>query len=122
MQQPESLPSEWRQRATELRTWAAAESAACALERAADELEQSLQRRSEETLNLKEAAGVSGYTADHLSRLIRGGKLNNAGRPRAPRIRRSDIPQKPSRVAPAVTSTYDPIADARSLLSRRGGR
>jgi len=49
-----------------------------------------------DALNLREAAEESGYSADHLGRLVREGKIPNAGRPNAPRIRRADLPRKTS--------------------------
>lgn len=119
---PQALPAAWRTRASELRLWAAAEGAACALERAAAELERALQHRADEVLTLGEAAEASGYSADHLGRLLRQGTLRNVGRTHAPRVRREDVPQKPGHVAAPVAGAYDPIADARSLLSRRGAR
>lgn len=48
------------------------------------------------TLTPAQAAEVSRYSADHLKRLIRDGKIPNAGRPNAPLIRRSDLPLRPS--------------------------
>lgn len=49
----------------------------------------------DEVLNLTQAADESGYAAGHLGRLVRGGKIPNAGRPNAPKIRRCDLPCKP---------------------------
>lgn len=49
---------------------------------------------TEVSLSLAEAARRSGYSADHLGRLVRQGKIPNAGRPNAPRIRLSDLPRK----------------------------
>ena len=49
-----------------------------------------------DVLNLREAAEESGYSADHLGRLVREGKVPNAGRPNAPKIRRADLPRKAS--------------------------
>ena len=40
------------------------------------------------------AARESGYSADHLGRLVRDGRIPNAGRPGAPRIARSHLPRK----------------------------
>lgn len=48
----------------------------------------------EPTFKLREAARRSGYSEDHLGRLVRAGKIPNAGRPGAPRIRLSDLPIK----------------------------
>lgn len=55
---------------------------------------------ADDTLNLQEAARESGYSADHLGRLLRDGKLPNAGRANAPRIRRRDLPRKPAALRP----------------------
>ena len=49
-------------------------------------------------LNLTQAAAESGYSPDHLGALVRTGMIPNAGRPHAPKIRRQDLPLKPSRV------------------------
>lgn len=117
------LPAAWRSRAIELRAWAAAEGAAAALEGAAVQLEAALRHADDELLTLTEAAAVSGYSADHLGRLVRDGTIRNAGRPNAPRIRRGDLPVKPSaQLASAAPPLYDPQTDARTLLSRRGER
>lgn len=51
-----------------------------------------------ETLNLSNAARESGYSPDYLGRLVREGRIPNAGRPNAPKIRRSDLPRKASRL------------------------
>ena len=77
-------------------------------------------------LNLTQAAKVSGYSADHLGRLVRDGTLVNHGRPHAPRIRRGDLPQRPAARAAACNDgapAYDPATDARTLWSRpnKGG-
>lgn len=121
-----ALVAAWRSRARELEPYAP--TVATAFSRAAEELERVLQLEAEEVLTLAVAATESGYTTDHLSRLIREGKIPNAGRPHAPRIRRSDLSRKPSarrQGAPVAASDgprYDPVADARALLGRRGGQ
>lgn len=75
-----------------------------------------------EALTLKQAAERSGYSANHLGRLIRDGRIPNAGQPNAPRIRRGDLPRKPApALAPMELRPYDLIADARKLGSRRKG-
>lgn len=92
-----------------------------ALEQAAAELEDALHSATAHVVTLEQAATVSGYTADHLARLLRTGRIPNAGRRNAPRIRVGDLPSKQRSVARATSGTYDPDADARSLMSRRGG-
>src|SRR5690242_15766656 len=104
----DALSDTWRARAEELRRWAAADGAACALEQAAHELEAVISRGADEQLSLKEASDASGYSADHLGRLIRNGSIANAGRPNAPRIRRGDLPRKAGTLP----------AEARSGISR----
>jgi hypothetical protein len=49
----------------------------------------------DELLTLTEAARRSGYSREHLSRLVGLGTIPNAGRRNAPRIRAADLPRKP---------------------------
>jgi hypothetical protein len=71
-------------------------------------------------LTLAAAAALSGYSTDHLARLVRQGTLPNAGRRGAPRIRRADLPIRPkARIATPRNNEYDPNTDARSLGARR---
>ncbi len=49
-----------------------------------------------EALTLADAARESGYTPDHLGKLLRKGTIPNAGRKNAPRILRCHLPYKPS--------------------------
>ena len=95
----EGLPANWRRRAKALRRYGS-EPPAVALERCADELEATIRDRDETTLSLVEAARESGYSRDHLGRLVRDGKIPNAGRPNAPRIARRHLPRKAPAEAP----------------------
>lgn len=61
---------------------------------------------NEDTLTLEDAARVTGYSADHLGRLIRDGKLRNHGRRHRPRVRRGDLPQKPHALRPEPPSPF----------------
>lgn len=119
---PTDLPAQWRTRAVELRRWGADDGVARAWERAAAELEASQRRDEEELLTLTEAANVGGYTADSLGRMMRKGKLANAGRKNAPRVRRGDVPMKlgglPSRNAPRH---IDRAEIARAVINRHVG-
>ena len=118
----ERLAVAWRARAVDLRRWGAAEGAAVALEQAAAELEAALSQLANEPLSLREAALASGYSVDHLGRLVRNGTIPSVGRPNRPRIRRGDLPVKPTGrgIAPTPHGPYNPATDARDLWSRRG--
>lgn len=104
----EVLPKTWRERSLLLKEWAAADGAAKAWEQAAGELEECLARHEAETLNLQEAAVECGFSADHLGRLVRLGRIPNAGRKNAPRIRRKDLPRKSGAAGPCSPQTLLP--------------
>lgn len=92
---PADLVREWRQQAAQYERDGLLPSARL-LARVAAELEAVA---GGETVTLAEAARRSGYTADHLSRLEREGKLRNVGRKHAPRYLAADLPRKPSRMS-----------------------
>ena len=90
---PAQLPLYWNVFAELLRPFAP--EVARAFETAATHLEDALQQSNNEPLTLVQAGRESGYSRDHLGRLVRAGRLPNAGSPNAPRIRRCDLPIKP---------------------------
>jgi hypothetical protein len=53
-----------------------------------------------ELLTLAEASQLGGYSVDHLQRLVAAGQIANAGKPRAPRIQRGEVPLKPGYLRP----------------------
>ena len=109
----------WRNEAALLREYGQ-EQLARACERHADEVECALRCADDERLSLSAAARETGLSVDHLARLVRHGRISNAGRKGAPRIRRGDLPRKPRRLLASDGSrSYDPVTDARSLVSRR---
>ena len=89
----EALVQEWYAQA-ELFTEHECQDVAATYRIAGDELERNLREWEDELLNLQQASEESGYSADHIGRLLRRGTLPNAGRLHAPRIRRADLPQK----------------------------
>ncbi len=91
---PTDLPWEWRSKAELFRDHEEV-SLAIAYETCAAALEEALASEGDVALTLRQAAEESGYSADHLGRLIRDGEIPNAGRPGAPRIARGDLPIKP---------------------------
>ncbi len=107
----EGLPVTWRRQAKTLRRYGG-ETPAVVLDRCADDLEATLRERDETTLSLVEAARESGYSREHLGRLVRDGKIPNAGRPGAPRIARRYLPRK----------RQDPDAPAGPRLAHEPGR
>ena len=95
----EGLPADWRGKAKSLRRYGS-ETAALVLDLCAEDLETTIRERDQTTLSLVEAARESGYSRDHLGRLVRDGKIPNAGRPNAPRIARRHLPRKAPVQAP----------------------
>lgn len=115
---PGDLITQWRQRAQVLTDYGDPNSARLWL-LAAQELERALEAMGSESLSLGEAAALSGYTADHLGQLVRAGRIPNAGRRNAPRIRRGDLPTKdPKRGRPAGTRAV-PTGDITNLTTFR---
>jgi hypothetical protein len=115
-----ALPSFWRQVAEELRFWGGNDGPARALERTADQLEASLRREGDAPLSCSQAAQQSGYSEEHIRRMLRQQPELNCGRRGKPAIRRRDLPLKAGRLADKAPRSYDATADARSLMSRQG--
>jgi hypothetical protein len=89
---PTDLPPRWRAKAELLRPYAPA--AAEAYAATAWELECALAEHQNMLLNTAAAARECGYSAQHLRRLIREGRLHNYGRKNAPLVRRGELPKK----------------------------
>lgn len=115
----QDLVGYWRAHATEIEPYAP--HAAGAFQRAADQLERALNHAAIEALTLEQAAEESGYSADHLGRLLREAKIPNAGRAHAPRILRRDLPRKTGGLTPSRAALHlvgaDPRQVARSLVT-----
>jgi hypothetical protein len=71
------------------------------------------------TITLAEAARISGYSAEHLARLVRSGTIPNRGRKFSPRVSASDLPRRIRNVVREREREYDAVTDARSLKARR---
>ena len=111
----ETLPATWRRQAKALRRYGG-ETPAVALESCAAELETTLRERDETTLSLTEAARESGYSADHLGRLVRDGRIPNVGRPGAPRIARKHLPRKAAAVPRLVRGPGQREVSSRQIV------
>jgi excisionase family DNA binding protein len=78
--------------------------------------------KQEEVLTLEEAAQVTGYSAAHIARLARDGKLRSLRPPGSRsryRFQRSDLPQKPTSSNTAGAGVHDL---ASRLLGGKEGR
>lgn len=93
MDTPHPLVETWRLRATDLRRYGATE-AVTTLETCASELASFEIERGLEMLTLSEASQESGFSPATLSRAVTEGRIENAGRDGAPRIRRKDLPRR----------------------------
>lgn len=113
-----ALAARWRLRAEELEPYAPA--AAEAFRRAAAELEAARAAEMDQILTLDEGAREAGVSADHLRHLVSAGRVPNAGRKGAPRVRRGDLLALRRRPRDAGT-TYDPSADALAIVQRAAG-
>ena len=116
---PSDLALNWREEAERLRALEAHGQAA-AFEHAASELEAAMNTWSSELLTVREAAFESGYSEEHLRRLVRQGDLpaeRNGGPRSHVRIRRADLPIK--RRGDGRESredlAYNPDEDARDI-------
>jgi hypothetical protein len=124
-----SLPESWRKRAGFLREAANANEAATAYEFAAKELDHWLAEQGDTLLTVRQAAERVARDPETIEKAIRDGRLPQAGKKGAPRVRARDLAARYGAVAltggspvgTARTNRYDVNADARSLLARRGG-
>jgi hypothetical protein len=113
-----SLAQRWLTEAETLRRYGD-ERGAHVCELHAAEIEAAVKAANDEQLTLEEAERESGYTRDHLRHLVADGAIPNAGRSGRPRIRRGDLPRKPSAPPPAA-GAYNVDADALNIARRLG--
>jgi hypothetical protein len=117
------LLKRWEARREEFRRLRVHVDGALMIDEFLSDLEAEEHQAGDQELSLSQAAEMSGYSTEHLARLIRAGRIRNCGRKNKPLIRLADLPHKPTKsLASCVTASYDAAADARALLSRRGER
>jgi hypothetical protein len=112
------LLDRWRKEASDLRTHYFNEQASALTSRHVAELQQALEELSDVVLNLAQASRESGYSQDHLGRLLRDGTIPNAGRTNVPRIRRGDLPIKPGSSREPLHPVQNARADSRRQFAR----
>ncbi len=110
------LPAAFQEAANIAREYAADERAAAIWERAAEMAEESLRRSGLERLTLQQAEAESGYSRDHLRRLIDEGTIPNASAADGSRaILRMHLPRKPGH---GVAAVRPPVASSRVQAAR----
>jgi hypothetical protein len=95
---PQEFVAKWTNEAEAMRQRGVLVNGALLLEEILRDFDAVTRGRANDLLTLADAAVESGYAAEYLGALIRKGQIQNAGRPHAPRIRRQDLPRKPSRL------------------------
>ena len=97
---PSQLIARWQARREEWQRLGAQVDGARLCEEVIADFESVLAQEGDVSLTLTEAAELSGYSREHLGRLVRDGKIPDAGRPNAPRIRLRDLPRKAGHLPP----------------------
>jgi hypothetical protein len=130
------LITRWRLRRDEWRLLGILVDGAALIDQMLADIADVFDDETELLLTLDDAAARSGYSSDHLARLIRQHRIPNSGRRGSPRIRLGDLPTRagmnpsiaikgldrgPTHDAALTPACYDPKTDARSLASRRSG-
>ena len=118
--------SRWRTEGERLRRIGALVEPAKLLDEILGDAEALFDAEDNELLTLTEAADESGYSADHLGRLIRDNVIPNAGRKNAPKIRRADLPRKAAAQLPRTRAGAKfvgatPTQIARAVVANRKG-
>ncbi|MGE3617166.1 MAG: hypothetical protein AB7L66_14945 [Gemmatimonadales bacterium] len=120
---PEEFVAKWTNEAEAMRQRAALVSGALLLEEILRDFDAVTRGRADEPLTLSAGAAESGYSAEYLGTLIRQGKIQNAGRSHAPRIRRQDLPRKAGRLPDPAPSLKlvgaTPRQIARAIISSK---
>lgn len=110
---PADLPAELERIAAQAEEYTSDPGAVKAYRKAAELARQAWAEWQDGILSLNEAARESGYSAEHLQRLVANGDIPNAGQKGKPRVRRGDLPKK------AVAGNRGPSVSS-STLARRG--
>jgi hypothetical protein len=111
------LVASWISTAITLEQYGAS-STAVILRRCAEDVERASQQNDDRLVGLREAADLTGYSADHLGRLVSKGQIANRGRKGKPLVREGDLPRRVSRLDSRTKTKYDAATDARALRSR----
>ena len=111
------LASKWEKDAQLLAQYGSSQQADL-LRNCSRQLFETISSENDVLLTLAVAASITGYSPDHLGKLVRQGTVKNYGRKHSPKLRLADLPKKPTTVVGGNSSKYDVDADARSTLGR----
>lgn len=122
---PDDFAAKWAAEADTMRQRGATVNGAALLDEVLRDFQEATRGHNDELLNLTEAAEESGYSADYLGSLVRQGRIANAGRPHAPRIRRRDLPRKACQLPPPERPVRlmgaTPVQIARAVVDSKKG-
>jgi hypothetical protein len=118
MMTPDAFRTKWRAEGDAMRRRAAMVGGADLCAELLADFELVMDHQDAAELALTDAARVSGYSADHLRRLYREGKLRGRRLGRRLLFRSADLPKKPEPLATGGPAAYDPLADARQVATR----
>ena len=116
---PRDLFAKWAARRDELAALKASVDGAALCADVLNDLHKLVTSVEQETVTLAEAARMTGYSKDHLGRLVRAGHIQNVGRKHRPLVVVQDLPVRPRAIADGNRERYDPATDARFLRVRR---
>lgn len=115
----ETIRQKYQRKGAELQSLNALVDGAALCRDVLNDLELVWAQEDEAQLTLAEAAEESGYSADHLRRLVRDGRLPCRRIGKRLHFRSGDLPRKVREVDAGPVLAYDPVADARQVVARR---
>lgn len=84
----------WEHRKAEFARFGVTVNGAAIVEEFLHDLHAVLRQEASEALTIGQAAARSGYSSDHIGRMLRTGALENVGKRGRPRVRAGDLPSK----------------------------
>src|SRR5688572_23117786 len=110
---PTEIIDRWTARRDELRRLNASVDGAALCDELLADLKSVAADPAQKPVTVRQAAQLSGYSEDHIGRLVRDGKLQNVGRKHAPRVLPSELPKRAKiQLAASSRAPYNPVADA----------
>ena len=111
----EEFFARWSGVAAGLKRYSSQVDGAALLAEVLSDVETLFRTEESEELTIGEAAEASGYSRDHISRLVRRGAIRNVAARHRPRIRRGDMPSKPNSLRSESSAAILPITSRRQI-------